>query len=411
MSLHGIMKELADYFLEFGGHEQAAGATLAADRFDAFRAEARAVFSARVPAEALVRTHEAEAELPIEEVGPGIVRRARAARAARRGQSSARLPRARGSRRRPVPAGRRLGPAGPPPGTGAAKRGASRGSRRPVSRPRLARARPFDLQYRLSDDGRGYGLQVEIVSARPTAGSPRLRIRRWTSSCSRAASSLPRCSSFPSAPGRRPDVRPGERADGLASTGRTPDRATTLLDGSTSPNRSAGNRSCASRRTARRLRAGRGPGAPDLYAGEKVTLTVYPDDGAPVTVHSERGEYDERTREALTGNVAGRTSRSRWPRPPRCFFHPWRHDARSTEEGPLHPRLDRPDRSVARDTTCAEKALRFSGPVEGPAAGADSAGLSKLTARPGPLPARIGVLELENVDGSRRRATATPPSG
>ena len=31
----------------------------------------------------------------------------------------------------------------------------------------FAAGRPFDLQYRLSDDGRGYGLQVEIVSARP----------------------------------------------------------------------------------------------------------------------------------------------------------------------------------------------------------------------------------------------------
>jgi hypothetical protein len=30
----------------------------------------------------------------------------------------------------------------------------------------FAGGRPFDLQYRLSDDGRGYGLQVEIVSAR-----------------------------------------------------------------------------------------------------------------------------------------------------------------------------------------------------------------------------------------------------
>ncbi len=44
--------------------------------------------------------------------------------------------------------------------------------------------------------------------------------------------------------------------------------------------------------------------APNLYAGEKVQLTVYPDDGPPVTVHSERAKYDERTRESrLSGNV------------------------------------------------------------------------------------------------------------
>ena len=170
VSLHGIMKELADYFLEFGGHEQAAGATLAADRFDAFRAEARAVFSARVPAQALVRTHEAEAELPIEEVGPGIV-----AELARLEPHGAANP-------RPVFLARGVRAAGPFLPVGASGlRGrlrAPRGDARCIAwQPEAgldglaSSGAPFDLQYRLSDDGRGYGLQVEIVSARPTAGA------------------------------------------------------------------------------------------------------------------------------------------------------------------------------------------------------------------------------------------------
>jgi lipopolysaccharide export system protein LptA len=51
--------------------------------------------------------------------------------------------------------------------------------------------------------------------------------------------------------------------------------------------------------------AGPGPGSsPELYAGEGITLTVYPDSGAPVTVESERAEYDARSQRAtLEGNV------------------------------------------------------------------------------------------------------------
>ncbi|HTO86460.1 MAG TPA: hypothetical protein VMR54_02910 [Thermoanaerobaculia bacterium] len=42
----------------------------------------------------------------------------------------------------------------------------------------------------------------------------------------------------------------------------------------------------------------------ELYAGENVTLTLYPEDGEPVTVRAERAEYDARTRGAtLEGNV------------------------------------------------------------------------------------------------------------
>ena len=165
VSLHGILQELADEFLEFGGHEQAAGATLAADRFDAFRQRARSVFSSRVPADALVRTSEAEAELPIEEATAGVA--SELARLEPHGQGNP----------RPVLLARGVRAAGPSTPVGASGlRGRLRSPQGDVRciawQPEagldglFAAGRPFDLQYRLSDDGRGYGLQVEIVSAR-----------------------------------------------------------------------------------------------------------------------------------------------------------------------------------------------------------------------------------------------------
>ena len=165
VSLHGILRELADEFLEFGGHEQAAGATLPADRFAAFRERARAVFSERVAAEALVRTSEAEAELSVEEATPSLV-----AQLARLEPHGAANP-------RPVFLARGVQAAGAFVPVGASGlRGrlrASRGDVRCIAwqpDPGLAdlasSGRPFDLQYRLSDDRRGYGLQLEIVSAR-----------------------------------------------------------------------------------------------------------------------------------------------------------------------------------------------------------------------------------------------------
>ena len=43
---------------------------------------------------------------------------------------------------------------------------------------------------------------------------------------------------------------------------------------------------------------------PNRYALEKVVLTVYPEEGAPVNVHAERAQYDDRTKAAiLSGNV------------------------------------------------------------------------------------------------------------
>ena len=203
-------------------------------------------------------------------------------------------------------------------------------------------------------------------------------------------------------PGRRPTSGRASGADGLASTERTRGQATTLLDGFDFTESVAG-------KPLMRIKADRtigyGPGAglpPDLYAGEKVTLTVYPDDGAPVTVHSERGEYDERTREAkLTGNVRWSDEQVSLAETEEIFFHPSRH----LLEAPRKVHFTRGSIDLIAPSArydLAEKALRFSGPVEGTGGGADSAGLSKLTARQGLFRREVGVLELENVDGTSK---------
>ncbi len=167
--LYGIMKELAGYFLEFGGHEQAAGATLPARRFEAFREESRALFSARVPAAALVRTAEAEAEVPIEQVSFDLAR------------ELARLEPHGAGNPRPVLLARGVRAAGPFLPVGAAGlRGrlrAPRGDVRCIAwqpDPGLeglaGSGEPFDVHYRLSEDRRGYGLQMEIVAVRAAGG-------------------------------------------------------------------------------------------------------------------------------------------------------------------------------------------------------------------------------------------------
>ena len=68
VSLHAVLSEMSHFFNEFGGHDQAVGGTLPAERFPEFRDHARSLFAARVPPEALRRIEEADAELALESV-------------------------------------------------------------------------------------------------------------------------------------------------------------------------------------------------------------------------------------------------------------------------------------------------------------------------------------------------------
>ncbi|HKD18943.1 MAG TPA: single-stranded-DNA-specific exonuclease RecJ [Thermoanaerobaculia bacterium] len=166
VSLHGILKELSARFTDFGGHDQAVGGTLPAAAFEAFRSDARALFRERVPREVLAPRAEADAELPLDAVDEELVR------------ELARLEPHGAGNPKPVFLARGAESAGAFSPVGAAGlRGrlrSRRGGIRAIAwQPQadleglFASGRPLDLHYRLVEDRRGYGLQAEIVRARP----------------------------------------------------------------------------------------------------------------------------------------------------------------------------------------------------------------------------------------------------
>jgi single-stranded-DNA-specific exonuclease len=75
VALHDMTRDLASFFLEFGGHDQAIGGTLLPGRFEEFREAARSHFTARISAERLDRIEEAEADLPIGSVTTELAER------------------------------------------------------------------------------------------------------------------------------------------------------------------------------------------------------------------------------------------------------------------------------------------------------------------------------------------------
>lgn len=201
----------------------------------------------------------------------------------------------------------------------------------------------------------------------------------------------------------------GRPAHGRGSRGPLPapgeglrGQATTLLDGFDFTEESGG-------KPLLRIKADRtvgyGPAAglpPDLYAGEKVQLTVYPDDGSPVVVHADHGTYDERSREAhLWGNVHWVDAQGAMAETSEGFFRP----AARTLDAPKKVHFTRGSIDLTAPSArydLKEKALVLAGPIEGAGSGEDSAGLSKMTARAGVYHRELGVLELESVDGSSK---------
>jgi len=167
VSLHGILKELATRFTDFGGHEQAVGGSLPASGFEAFRSEARALFRDRVPPDTLVPRAEADGELPLDAVSEELVR------------ELARLEPHGSGNPKPVFLARGVESAGAftPIGESGLRgrlRTARGGIRAIAWQPAadvaglLASGRQIDVQYRVGGDRRGYGLQAEILRARVT---------------------------------------------------------------------------------------------------------------------------------------------------------------------------------------------------------------------------------------------------
>lgn len=150
---------------------------------------------------------------------------------------------------------------------------------------------------------------------------------------------------------------------------------------------------------------GYGPGAglaPNLYAGEKVTLTVYPEDGAPVTVHADRADYDERSRESkLLGNVRWTDGEGSLAETAEVLFHP----ANRTLDAPKTVHFTKGSIDLMAPSArydLRERVVQLSGPLVGSGSGEESGGLSHLTAREGLYRREQGVLELEFVEGQSR---------
>lgn len=164
VSLHALMTKLKHHFTEFGGHDQAVGASLPQARWEDFRAEARALFRAEIPAGALAPCEEAEAELELDSVDEELMR-----------ELSRLEPHGSGN---PRPTFLARGARAPAPWAAVGERGlrgrltAGRGALRavawnadPALASLLAGGAPFEIHYRLVEQ-RDWGLQAEILAAR-----------------------------------------------------------------------------------------------------------------------------------------------------------------------------------------------------------------------------------------------------
>ena len=203
-------------------------------------------------------------------------------------------------------------------------------------------------------------------------------------------------------PGRRPAASP---ARGKLVGAGAPDAAgepTTLLDGFDFTE-TVGGKPLLRIRAARTIGYGSGAGlAPNLYTGEKVTLTAYPEDGAPVTVYSDRANYDERSRESkLMGNVRWTDSGGALAETEEARFHP----SSRTLEVPGRVHFTRGSMDLTAPSArydLRERVVRFAGPVEGTGSGDESGGLSHITAREALFRRDASVLELEVADAQSR---------
>ena len=203
----------------------------------------------------------------------------------------------------------------------------------------------------------------------------------------------------------RPGGRPAAGGRSGVPDGPSPDasgQATTLLEGFDFTESVGGK---AQMRIKAERTIGYGPAAglpPNLYAGEKVTLTVYPDDGKPVTVTSDKADYDERTRQSrLRGNVRWTDGKGAVAQTEEMLFHP----SQRLLEAPKTIRFTQGTSVLTAPSArydVGERVVRFTGPVEGESTGAESGGLSKLTGRSALYRRDDGVLELEYPNGESK---------
>jgi LPS export ABC transporter protein LptC len=204
-------------------------------------------------------------------------------------------------------------------------------------------------------------------------------------------------------PGRRPAT--GARRDNLPSAPESADagQATSVARGFDYTETVQG-------RPAFRIRAERtvafGPAAgmvPNAYALEKVALTVYPEQGAAVTVFADRATYDHRTSAAvLTGNVRWSDDRGAAGETARVEFDP----AKRTLLAPGAIHFSRGSFSLEATSgryDVARREATLNGPVRGSGSGTDSGGLSELAADSAVYRREPATIELDgNVSAATR---------
>lgn len=143
---------------------------------------------------------------------------------------------------------------------------------------------------------------------------------------------------------------------------------------------------------------GFGPGAgllPNWYALENVELTVYTEEGTPVTVRGRRAEYDERSKRArLIGNVRWTDEEGALGETEQVEFQP---DTRTLEiPTPIHFVRGTFDLRAAKGTyDVRNRLVKLQGPIQGSGTGEGSGGLSELTADSALFRRAEGVVELE----------------
>ncbi|HEX7252680.1 MAG TPA: LPS export ABC transporter periplasmic protein LptC, partial [Thermoanaerobaculia bacterium] len=128
---------------------------------------------------------------------------------------------------------------------------------------------------------------------------------------------------------------------------------------------------------------GFGPAAgfvPNVYVLEKVTLNLYPEQGSPVVVRSDKAEYDQRTKQAkLSGNVRWSDDRGALGETERMDFNPSARVLTAPEKIHLSRGTFSLDaRSGKYDV--AERTVHLDGPIRGSGTGEETGGLTSLSA-------------------------------
>jgi len=195
-------------------------------------------------------------------------------------------------------------------------------------------------------------------------------------------------------PGRRP-APPRKRAAPAVPTPGESGQATTVLSGVdfTESVRGKPLFRIRSERT-----VGFGPGAgllPNWYALEKVALTVYTEEGSPVTVLADRANYDNRSKGAhLKGNVRWTDEDGSFGETERVEFHP----ERRVLEIPTAIHLSRGTfdlQAASGSYDIPSRTVRMAGPLEGSGTGEGSGGLTSFSSESALFRRAEGVIEME----------------